>query len=123
MNTQSILRGSQANNWFQQNGWREFILYAPAPACTDSAANGCDVTGQFLTLTNSFTPLSGPSDLNEQVILLGAGSLLATQNRTILADKSVLSNYIEGENLTPLDFVYSRVFQNTNQNDLATSIP
>lgn len=123
VNTQSILRGNQVNNWFQQNGWRESILYAPAPACTDATTNGCDVGGQFLTLNNSLTPVTAPSDLNKQSVLISAGSRLNTQNRTTLTDKSVLSNYVEGDNLTALDFIYHRVTQTTNQNDTATSIP
>lgn len=123
VNTQSILRGSQANNWFQQNGWRELILYAPAPACTDSTTSGCDVAEQFLTLSNSLTPLTGASDQAKQLVLISASTRLSTQNRTTLADKSVLSSYVEGDNLTPSDFVYNRLIQNTNQNDLATSIP
>lgn len=123
VNTQSILRGAQANNWFQQNGWRELILYAPAPACTDSSTNGCDIAEQFLTLSNSLTPRSTPNDLNKQLVLISAGSRLNAQNRTTLADKSVLSNYVEGDNLTPSDFMYNRTLQGANQNDLATSIP
>lgn len=122
VNAQSILRGAQANNWFQQNGWRELILYAPAPACTDSTTNGCEVTEQFLTLNNSLTPNAAPSDLSKQLVLISAGSRLNVQNRTTLVDKSVLSNYVEGANLSTSDFIYNRI-QNLNQNDLATSIP
>jgi len=123
VNTQSILRGAQTNNWFQQNSWRELILYAPAPACTDSTTNGCEVTEQFLTLRNSLTPRAAASDLNKQLVLVSAGIRLNAQNRTTLADKSVLSNYVEGDNLTPSDFIYNRTLQSANQNDLATSIP
>ncbi len=123
VNTQSILRGAQTNNWFQQNAWRELIFYAPAPACTDTTTNGCEVTEQFLTLTNSLTPLAAASDLNKQLVLVSAGTRLNAQNRTTLTDKSVLSNYVEGDNLMPSDFIYNRTLQNANQNDLATSIP
>ena len=123
VNPQSILRGAQANNWFQQNGWRELILYAPAPACTDSTTNGCTPTEQFLSLQNSLTPDIAPSDLNKQLVIISASRAINTQNRTTAADKSVLSNYVEGENQTPSNFTYQRGSQTVNENDLATSIP
>lgn len=117
----SILRGEAQNNWFQQNGWRELIFYARAPACQEATKN-CDGTG-FLTLNGAITPSTLPSNLNKNMVLISAGSALATQNRATNAEKTTFANYIEEENFSPLDDTFARYVPNSARNDRVLSVP
>lgn len=111
VNANSILRGSKNNNWFQQNGWRELILYAHAKV------------GESLTLNNAITPITSPVNGSKQVILLSAGRAINTQTRVNNNEKSNLVNYLEDENINPLDNHFSRYHINNDKNDKAVSIP
>lgn len=117
----SILRGNAEHNWFQQNGWRELIFYARAPACQEATKN-CSGAG-FLTLNGAITPTATPSNLNKRMVLISAGSALVTQTRANNADKTAFTNYIEGENFSPLDDAFTRVAPDTDNNDRVISIP
>ncbi len=117
----SILRGEAENNWFQQNGWRELIFYARAPACKESTKN-CTGNG-FLTLTNAITPSNAPSSNNKKVVLISAGNTILTQKRTDNLNKTNLANYLEDENIMPLDNTFLRFRQDSNKNDRVLSIP
>lgn len=112
----SILKGSRASNWFQQNLWRELIYYAIAPNCEIVTLN-CSGTTQLLTLANALkTPVN-----NKQVVMLSAGKTIALQSRV---SKTSEQNYFEGENASPLDYIYSRSLTTNNTfNDRAMSIP
>ncbi|BCM23842.1 hypothetical protein [Methyloradius palustris] len=115
----SIFRGTSVGNWFQLNAWRELIHYAVAPACMTGTTN-CLGSGGFLTLNNSIvTPVN-----IKQFILIATGVTLPTQLRTSALDKSAEANYLEGENLFPLDNSYIRTSPLTNAiNDRAISLP
>lgn len=117
----SILSGAALNNWFQQNGWRELVFYARAPACMESTKN-CTGAG-FLTLNGALTPQALPSAGPKQVVLISGGSALPGQLRATSIDKSIVSNYLEDENLLPLDDIYARYRQDLNKNDMIISIP
>lgn len=117
----SILRGDAQNNWFQQNGWREMIFYARAPACQEATKN-CSGAG-FLTLNGAVTPIGVPSSLNKKLVLIAGGSMLSTQTRATNLDKTAFSAYIEDENLSPLDDVFARYSADTKKNDRVTSVP
>ena len=100
----SILRGSVSKNWFQQNGWREVIYYAVAPACTKDTPN-CSGSGFLTVNAQPFPPL-----ISQQVVLIATGRALTYQDHgssTNLAPKALESNYLEDENLTPLYDTYS----------------
>jgi hypothetical protein len=117
-NATSILRGEDSNNWFQLNGWREHIYYGVAPACITGTAN-CSGAG-FLTLNNALTlPAAG-----KQLVIIASGSGLPGQVRAIAADRTQVINYLEDENLMPLDDVYVRTSPLTPLiNDRAISFP
>jgi type II secretory pathway pseudopilin PulG len=110
-NANSILKGQKDHNWFHQNGWRELILYARVKV------------GESLTLQNATTPLALPSNDGKQVILLSAGRAIKTQTRDNNNEKSNLVNYLEDENISPLDNQFSRYRINNDKNDNAASIP
>jgi hypothetical protein len=117
-NSTSILRRFSSGNWFQQNGWREVLHYAVASACAAGTAN-CGGVG-LLTLQNTLTPPS----TNKQAIVIAAGHLLTGQNRASTASKQLEVNYLESENLVPLDDIYLRPMQpDAIFNDRAVSIP
>lgn len=117
----SILRGNAENNWFQQNGWREMIFYARAPACQESTKN-CSGAG-FLTLNNAITPTGAPSNFNKILVLISGNSMLSGQIRTNGTDKTTFSAYIEEENLSPLDDIFTRYVADTTKNDRVISVP
>ena len=111
----SILKGLRASNWFQQNLWRELIYYAIAPSCEITTLN-CSGT-QKLTLNNATLV---PQNMKNMVII-SAGKTISTQSRIT---KSAALNYFEGENVTPLDFIYNRPpTVNSFTNDRAMSVP
>lgn len=100
----SILIGISNNNWFQQNGWRELIYYARGT----------------LTLIGSIKPTSTSKNL----IVIATGSPIGSQVRQIPADKISEANYLELENLTPLNDTYLRTLQHSNSfNDFPISVP
>lgn len=109
----SILSGDATNSWFQQNAWREVVYYGVSSACAEGTAN-C-VEGN-LTLVNALT---SPT-YNKKVIIIATGKAIGTQSRAI---KTAESDYLEGENLSPLDNVYIRTVPGNTINDLAISIP
>ncbi|MDP3742862.1 MAG: hypothetical protein Q8Q76_00770 [Methylotenera sp.] len=119
----SILRGERAHNWFQQNGWRELILYAVAPACTLTNLN-CTGVG-YLTLNNSITPFSAPMPNNKQVVLIASGKALTLtgQTRTDSTDKSLFSNYLEDSENLNLDNIFNRHTLDASKNDRLISTP
>jgi len=116
----SILRGSTSNNWFQANGWREVMFYAVANACTVGTFS-CNGSG-YLTLNNP----AGTTLSNQKVVVIATGSALSTttpaQARSSTALKTSISNYLEDENLSPLDDIYTKSAA-IPFNDIAISIP
>lgn len=113
----SLLSGDSTNNWFQQNSWRELIFYARATACAETDKN-CTGSG-YLTLHNALVP----SLNNKQVVLISAGNILSGQVRSNDIDKTLYVNYLEDENLLPLDNLFLRYIPSAIRNDRATSIP
>jgi type II secretory pathway pseudopilin PulG len=117
----SILRGTTTfgGNWFQSNAWREVIFYAVATNCTDGT-NNCP--GGNLTLNNP----AGLTLSNQKVVVIATGSALSTttpaQARSSTALKTSISNYLEEENLSPLDDFYTKSAA-MPFNDIAISIP
>jgi hypothetical protein len=113
----SILRGGTPN-WFQQNGWRELVYYAVAPACATGSSN-CLGLGGFLTMNQTSTaPLN-----NQKIVLVVAGRVLSGASRSSVGEKGVEANYLEGENLAPLDNVYLKATITGAFNDRTSSIP
>lgn len=114
----SILRGASSGNWFQANAWREVVFYTVATACTDGTSN---CTSGDLTLNNP----SGTALNNQKVIVIATGSALAPPQTRDNSDKVLLSNYLEDENLMPLDNLYTKNSASPSApfNDIATSIP
>jgi hypothetical protein len=86
-----------ATNWFQRNGWRELIYYSADPVCTTAPA--------CATGTVAPSPVIG-SKYN-RVVLVSAGTALSGQLRVANADKTSEFNYLEGENVSPLDNVFA----------------
>lgn len=104
----SVLRGTTGitPDWFQRNGWRELIHYAVSPSCIEGSS-GCTI-GSIKILNPAATPLSGL-----KVVVIAAGSRLSNQYRTTVADKTLLSNYLEDENISPLDNIFTRTTTST----------
>ncbi|HQM86270.1 MAG TPA: hypothetical protein PLC01_00335 [Methylotenera sp.] len=114
--TTSLLLGSNGN-WFQRNGWREQVHYAVAPACLMGTTD-CDGAG-FLTLNTSLV-----NTVNVNVIVAVGGEMLAGQSRASVADKLNETNYLEDENLTTADDVYTNLSLMGNPfNDRVLSLP
>src|SRR5690606_8688743 len=84
-----IFNGLQSGNWFQQNGWREFIFYALAPACSGFTVF-CEGAGK-LTLLNAAVM---PED-DKDVVLISSGRAIGPQIRDTLIKRMGLENYLE----------------------------
>jgi hypothetical protein len=112
-NTTSILRGTiGAGNWFQSNAWREVTYYGVSSLCGDGTSN-C-ATGD-LTLLN---PPSTPMVQQKVVVIMGGRTLGASR------DPATLGDYLEDENASPSDRVFSRVpTTSVPFNDIAVAIP
>lgn len=114
----SIFNGLQSGNWFQQNGWREFIFYALAPACSGFTV-ACEGVGK-LTLHNAAVMPGNDKD----IVLISAGRTIGTQMRDTLARRMDLNNYLEDENVSVPDDVYVRPKKTSaTSNDKVLSIP
>lgn len=101
-NATSIFVGTSNNNWFQQNGWRELIYYSHGT----------------LTLM-----LEGAS---KSLVVIVTGSVVGPQIRASNFDKTLEANYLELENLTPLDdtFLHLPLAQHGNTfNDFLVTLP
>ena len=114
-NATSILRGTAANNWFQKNAWREQIHYAVAPACADGTSN-CDGSGGMLTLNFALT------NPTSRAVVTVAGKAQTGQLRASNANKAVETNYLESENVVPLDNTFTRTAAGVF-NDRSVNIP
>jgi hypothetical protein len=113
----SILRGSTSGNWFQQNGWREFIFYALAPAC-GGGTTFCDGSGMLQLINATEQP-----DNDKKVVLIASGQAINGQSRSSSIEKTSLANYLEGENLNTTNAIYLRVVgASPNINDSPISI-
>lgn len=121
----SLMRGTIAStpNWFQINGWRELVYYAVANACIDGTAD-CNGAGK---LTVNQPP--GMPATNQSFVVIVAGSALSSiapaQDRLSNINKLNIANYLEDENLIPLDDVYARIPANPNTpfNDQIFTLP
>lgn len=112
--------GYSNGSWFQQNGWREFVFYAIAPDCANQSPN-CMAGGGLISVNNS----SGSAVGGKRVAVVVAGGALAGQSRVNATDKTTLSNYLEDENRTPADNLFTRraTVPNTPFNDVVATIP
>lgn len=121
-NADSILRGDTtgpaATTWFQRNGWRELVYYAVAPACA-KPNSFCTGAGGHLSVQNA----PAPPITDQKVVVVVAGRTLAGESRSNPADRLSEVNYLEGENVAPLDNVYERGAITATFNDQAFSIP
>lgn len=124
-NTLSLMRGTIAStpNWFQINGWRELVYYAVANACIDGTVD-CNGTGKLTVNQPTGTPAA-----NQKAVIIVAGRALSTtipaQDRSSNINKLSSTNYLEDENLTPLDDIYTRLPANSNTpfNDQVFTLP
>ncbi len=114
--TTSLLLGSNGN-WFQRNGWREQVHYAVAPACVIGTTD-CDGLG-FQTLNISLL-----NTIDANLVVAVGGEALTGQSRASVADKLNEANYLEDENLTTADDIYTNLSLMGNLfNDRVVSLP
>jgi hypothetical protein len=100
-NAQVIIRGLNAGtNWFQRNGWRELIYYAVDATCTTSMPFPC-VSGTVAM------PTPAVASRSNKFVLVSAGRPIGAQQRSTNGDKTTETNYLEGENATPLDNTFA----------------
>jgi hypothetical protein len=117
--TNSVLRGGNLSNWFQQNAWREVIYYSVTYKCI-SPGGDCANWGNWLTLNNA---LVTPTD-TKKIILIASGKTLSGQARGTNLQKTTVSNYLESENATTGDSVFVRTQPFTPTiNDRVVSLP
>ena len=95
----SILRGNgPPTTWFQQNGWRELVYYAVAPACIEGTT-GCSGAG-YLTLRRP----GSPEMTNARVAIVVSGNNLGAASR----NKSRVADYFEEQNASVGDNIFTQ---------------
>jgi len=114
--------GMVNNNWFQQNGWREFVFYAIAPDCSSESVN-CVAGGGLITVNNQ----SGTAIAGKRVVVIVSGGALGGQVRVSAADKTILANYLEDINVNqiPASNLFTRrpATPNVSFNDVLATVP
>lgn len=120
-------------DWFQANGWREMIYYAPAYACTNPGGPDCTWCSLYpldprcsVATGAGFATLNVPPGTplaNQKVVVIAAGRARPpAQVRGNNLEKTTLSNYVELENANE-DNTYVRDVVSVNLNDRVLSIP
>lgn len=93
--------------WFYDNEWYKLTYYAVAAEFTASGTQSCSAPN-CLTVTNS----SAPTD-NKRALLIFAGRAIRTQSRP----SGTLADYLESENLTPVDSTFVTLKPSLESND------
>lgn len=115
-----LLAGDPAGNWFQQNGWREHVFYALAQRCIGENSN-CSVAGSYLTVNNP--PAAAVA--GKQAVIIVGGARVGPQIRANNGDRTTITNYLEDQNWTPLDGIFTVRTSNPaiQFNDVLVTIP
>lgn len=95
----SILRGNgPPTTWFQQNGWRELVYYAVAPACIEGTI-GCSGAG-YLTVLHP----GSPAMANTRAVVIVGSNYLGITNR----NKTTVTDYLEEQNASIGDNIFTQ---------------
>ena len=97
-----------ANDWFIKNKWQQLMYYAVSPGYAPGGDNACGTPGAPPCLTVNGS--GGGNDKRAVIIMTGAA--LAGSHPA-----GNLSNYLEGENVTPTDFIYENKSRTSTFND------
>lgn len=87
--------------WFIKNEWYRQTYYAVAPGYLPGGAGSCTAGTNCLTV-NNLDSTTYPTKNDKQAILILMGSSLNGSSRP----SSTASNYLEGENTTPADYIF-----------------
>ena len=90
--------------WFIANEWYRLVYYVVSPGYLPGAGASCTAlpgTPSCLTVNNMPSYYTSPST-NKRVLLILAGRSLNGSTRP----SSMLSDYLEGENATPSDYIF-----------------
>lgn len=120
---EALILAAPNNRWFQQNGWREHVIYAIAPACANDS-NACSAAGGFLTVNNP--PYAAINGRRAVAIVAGAAmtGVVPPQVRANNSDRTNPANYVEEENSIPLDTVFAKRPAGAIQfNDVVATFP
>ncbi|MFN7426641.1 MAG: hypothetical protein ACK5T2_09380 [bacterium] len=93
LNGNTVPPGQYDLVWLQLQRWREHVVYIVSPNCAGPPANDCAAG------TLSVRAASGNVDNARFAVMMG-GPPGVSQSRTTAADKSMLSNYLEGPTLS-----------------------
>jgi hypothetical protein len=103
--TASALTNSSDVNagWFITNEWYRQTYYAVSPGHLPGGGASCTALGTPSCLTVNNLPTSYAQINDKRAVLILAGRALNGSSRP----SATLSNYLEGENLTPADFIFT----------------
>jgi type II secretory pathway pseudopilin PulG len=109
-----LLRGT-GPTWFQQNGWRELVYYAVAPACIDGTV-GCAGVGHLTVKRPGSNAM-----INAQVVVIVGSTYIGTTSR----NKTTVGDYLEDQNASVGDNIFTQwpVTAGTAFNDHLITIP
>lgn len=113
----SLLRGTtgSGSDWFQKNGWRELIFYRVAGPCVSQACSG---SGDWLELVTA----TGRHQTALKLMLLSAGPIQGSQQRSTTSFKTNLKNYLEGAYASDASPLF-QVLSSSLSNDLLRGLP
>ncbi len=94
--------------WFTKNEWHKLTYYAIAPGFAASGTRSC-TSPNCLTINN----LGTTPNNDKRAILILAGRPIGTQTHP----SSTLSNYLESENVSPVDSTFEKLKPSLTFND------
>jgi hypothetical protein len=106
-----------SNPWFRDN-WREIVFYSIADGHKPVDPLLPGNCGSCITIN-----FAGSSKTDRTFVVLVAGRSLPTQGRTTPAEKGSIANYLEGENVTPLDDLFESKSPTGTFNDRVRYFP
>lgn len=102
-------------SWISSNNWHQVAYYSVSPGYAPGGGNFCNP----LPGTPSCLTLSGSGGgNNKRAAVVMTGSALSGQAHP----QSTIGNYLEGENLSPADYIYENKTQSGTFNDQIISV-
>lgn len=103
-------------SWFASNNWQDVIYYAVSPGYAPGGGNDCEPLGTTPHVKPYCLTMNGGDD--KHAIIIMTGSVLAGKTHPSAA----ITDYMEGENASPADYIFENASRTSSFNDHATSV-
>ena len=110
------------SSWLATNNWKQVSYYALSSRFAITGVNDCAISTQCLSITNGVTPTT-----SLEAVVVTAGRPLPVLSPTAQtsprpAGTASLSDYFEGENLTPADLLFQKTMRSSQFNDQPVAV-